>query len=188
MFMTQCFKIRPLSVLVGLALLWGGVSACKAKSDTPDTMSVSVLSHVQERVIKRRGFPDLFAVTFDRGLAQRRGIRRVDTWVYLGSTNQRVVFDDGYFVEQEDMAGDVAVPAKTDLKPTHFGPGLSAQDITTRYGQPDDQELTTIEGQNLAILHYAAQGNKPKKTFGFVDNALVAVTIGFSFGGQRTTL
>ena len=88
----------------------------------------------------------------------------------------------------EDMAGDVAVQAKTDLKPTHFGPGLSEQDITARYGQPDDQELTSIEGQNLAILHYAARGNKPKKTFGFVDNALVAVTIGFSFEGQRTTL
>jgi hypothetical protein len=187
---------------VSVALLFGVFFACKPKQDSqpikitqdiPDVQVVSSLSPVQKRMIQRRGYPDLFAVTFDHGntnkeadFTQRRKTRRVDTWLYLGTINRMVVFDNGYFVEEENITGNIVINAKTHMKPSHFGTSLSKADIIGRYGQPHNEENLSIENRALSILTYIDETDKPKMNFGFVNNALIAVTIGFSFEEQRT--
>jgi len=186
--MSHIFIMRPLVVYAMAALLIAGVFACKPKQAIQTKVDApSPLSGIQQDFIVRQGSPDLFAVTFDRdairpewGQANGRQCRRVDTWVYLGESNRMVVFDDGYLLEEQDMKA-IKSKEKTDLKPSDFNDSLVKKDITDRFGSPDGQEFALIDGKNLTIMRYQANGGEPAKTFGFVGDDLVAVTIGFLF-------
>ena len=168
-------KISPfvtISLLLGLFCL--AVTGCSQPE--PVVPNVSSLSRIQQDYINRHGLPDLFAVNFDPELG-----RRVDTWVYNGDDNRMLIFDDGFLMEEQIIEGKVADKTKTALQPADFNAKLLKHDITKLFGNPDTQEFTSIQGKQLAILRYAASGKEPVKSFGFVDNELVAVTIGFSF-------
>ena len=176
--MAKFSKIRILFVLVGVGCLLIGTHGCRSEQAAAATPAPPVLSKLQNAFIIKHGSPDLFAVTFD-------GPRRIDTWIYFGSPQRLVVFDDGLFIEERELSDSLANERRTDLKPEDFSPGLAKTGITERFGQPDDQEQTTIEGKHLTIMRYEPQGTEPLKSFGFIDDELIAVTVGFNFASSE---
>lgn len=202
--MTQRLTDRLYIAILLAALICGGLFGCSrtealdnsgaASGDVSEQVEpnpLGELSRIQEAYLEKQGYPDLFAVNFEsrpvkqtEAREQLNPTRRVDTWVYFGQPTRMVVFDDGFKVEDRDMDAGFKPKLKTGLKPTDFSSQLVQNDITTRYGNPDQQESASIEGKELTILTYQENAQEPTKTFGFVNNELVAVTIGFRFAGK----
>ena len=191
--MTQNLSDRLYIAILLAALICTGLFGCSQSQAVVPTENASLteLSKVQSAYLERHGDPDLFAVNFEQraanavqGSEHLSAIRRVDTWLYFGEPTRMVVFDDGFLVEDRDMDAGFKPKLKTPLKPTDFSSKLVQQDITTRFGNPDNQETASIKGQDLTILPYQENAQEPTKTFGFINDELVAVTIGFRFAGK----
>lgn len=138
------------------------------------------LSDTQRAFLTARGDPIAFTVAFadqeldPSGLVVDAPARRVDVWMYAGAPARRVVFDDGFFVEEATLGGNVGASA-LDVSPGDFTHGTSRGELERLLGPPDRVETDALGTRDLEVLRW----DRPEiVSVAFVDGRITSVVAG----------
>ena len=138
------------------------------------------LSQSQRATLAVRGAPIVFTVALAdqeldaSGMAVASPPRRIDVWMYAGDPAERVVFDNGFYVDTQALDGAVTADP-LEVSPGVFGHGTTRAEVEAALGAPREVEAETLGGADLEVLRY----DEPDVVaVSFLDGALVSVVAG----------
>ena len=138
------------------------------------------LSETQRAFLSARGAPIVFTIALANQEVDASGMiveappRRIDVWMYGGAPAQRVVFDNGFYVDSASLGGGVtATPLR--VSPGDFTHGTSREEVERTLGPPDRVETEMLGTRSLVVLRW---DSPDVVAVSFVDGELSSVVAG----------
>ena len=156
--------------------------ACSGDDDSTPKPRVSTIPATLRGFLMARGVPQIYSIAFadeeldGQGKATpAQSIRRVESWIWIGSPSTRALFDSGYLVEEKTVT--TALTAATPPRsPTDFNGKMTPKEISDLLGTSYTDETGKLGQADLMVRRYQDPGLP--QAFGFVGGRLVSVVVG----------
>jgi hypothetical protein len=145
------------------------------------------ISETQREFLDLRGNPGIFVILFsdiefnEQGrLMKRETPLRADLWTFGNPDNVTTTFENGFFVEEEEIDGEIEFLAHS-ISPLDFTYSSNIDDVEALLGKTDCMEEVEAGPNTITTLKYEEKLDTPLVSVSFSDDQIIAVSVGLAF-------